>query len=181
MNVIEAPDYSFKDDNQPSVFLAGGIANCPDWQKEVIERLVDCDALALNPKRENFPMDDPNAAKEQITWEFKALESADVFSMWFCAGESDQPICQYELGRHLALRSTETDYNRVVTNDLGRVVIGVEKGYKREQNVRIQTELICPELASRISSDLGEHSENIRKAINGCKEKQYKQLAEQLI
>ena len=31
------------------------------------------DLVVFNPKRENFPIDDPNAAYEQIAWEFSWL------------------------------------------------------------------------------------------------------------
>jgi len=117
----------------PTVFLAGGITDCPWWQDEIIETLkpFDCGVL-LNPRRRDFPINDPNASREQIEWEYYALNGCDIFSMWFSASESVQPICMYELGRHLTLRQ-----NRPKT-----VVIGVEEGYKRENDVYIQTGLV---------------------------------------
>ena len=89
---------------RPYVFLAGGITNCPEWQVEVIDKLKDFSkGTLLNPRRKNFPINDPNASREQIEWEFNAISNCDIFSMWFCKGESDQPICMYELGRNLTL------------------------------------------------------------------------------
>jgi hypothetical protein len=120
-----------------TVFLAGGITNCPEWQNDVIERLKDDDnAILLNPRRADFPMDDPNAAKKQIEWEYEALNNATIFSIWFSDCESIQPICLYELGRHLAIRQEQ--------GRLRQVVIGVEPGYQREQDVYIQTKLVDP-------------------------------------
>ncbi len=138
MKVITAPE-CLQDLPCPSVFLAGGITNCPEWQEEAINKLSDLDmGCLLNPRRKNFPIEDPNAAREQITWEFRALEKADIFTMWFSNAPSDQPICFYELGRNLAMRE--------VALRLNSVVIGVEKGFKRSQDVYIQTELVCPNI-----------------------------------
>jgi len=136
MKVITAPD-ALPNFDKPTVFLAGGITNCPDWQDEVIIYLAEYDhAILFNPRRKNFPIHDSNAANEQIEWEFNALNNCTIFSMWFCKGLSDQPICMYELGRHLAIREKE--------KRLDTVVIGVEDGYRRAMDVFIQTKLISP-------------------------------------
>jgi len=156
MKTITAPEniYQYSD---ISCFLAGGITNCPEWQQETINNLKSIEEGVLyNPRRENFPMDDPNAANEQIKWEFEALEKADAFSMWFSNADSDQPICQYELGRHLAIRSAN--------NQLNRVCIGVEPGYRREQDVIIQTALVSPNI--QIVNNIKDHSNNISKIMN---------------
>ena len=154
MKVITAPEALYEG-NEPTVFLAGGITDCPWWQDDVIAMLTNYPGIIYNPRRKDFPMDDPNAAEEQITWEYNALNKANIFSMWFCAGKSDQPICMYELGRHVT-RLDEHSF-------LDRVVIGVEPGYKREQDVRIQMDLISPTIF--ISSTLEEHAANIAKTL----------------
>jgi hypothetical protein len=156
MHVIIAPE-PFDGITEPCCFLAGGITGCPEWQTSIIEMLSEKDGILFNPRRPNFPIHDPNAAREQITWEFNALERADVFSMWFSNCASDQPICFYELGRHLALRK--------MYGDLDNVVIGVEKGFKRSQDVYIQTELVSPKLAKRIADNLDQHAANILHAM----------------
>lgn len=143
----------------PSVFLAGGITNCPNWQDEVIKGLEGTDCIILNPRRENFPIDDPNASEEQITWEFHALNQCDIFSMWFSDAPSDQPICMYELGRQVALRQYKADY-------LHEIAVGVEPGYKREKDVFIQLNLIHPELGEDISWSLDKHIYNIKRKID---------------
>lgn len=151
MNIITAPQPIVLE--YPSVFLAGGITDCPWWQDEVIRELVFCggSGTVLNPRRRDFPIHDPNAALEQITWEYHALNAVDIFSMWFSAGDSVQPICMYELGRHLAIRR--------MTGHLKLVVIGVEPGYKRIQDVYIQTGLISKEI--KIADSLDTHIWNI--------------------
>jgi hypothetical protein len=137
MRVITAiENYNIKD-NDVIVFLAGGITNCYNWQKEVIEELNKYpntqNLIVLNPRRDNFPIGNPNAAREQIEWEFNGLHSADIFSMYFVNSESDQPICMYELGVHTTRAN--------LTNKPFTIVISIEDGYKRENDVLIQTQL----------------------------------------
>jgi len=136
MIVITAVENYVPRDTDVCVFLAGGITKCPEWQKAVIAELEKYELpnlVVFNPRRENFPIGNPNASQEQIEWEFFWLERMDIFSMYFSAGESDQPICMYELGRNL-LRMT-------LAGRKDRCVISVEKGYKREQDVLIQSKL----------------------------------------
>ena len=135
---ITAPqNYNYKD-YDVKVFLAGGITNCATWQQEVIDLLNKDEAqlenlVIFNPRRENFPINDPCAAYEQIKWEYKMLEQCDIFSMYFSAGESDQPICMYELGRNILRMQMRfpADWEK-------RIIISVEDEYKRKQDVFIQ-------------------------------------------
>ena len=160
MKVITAPESIDSIFESRCCFLAGGITNCKEWQKDVIELLSKYDGILFNPRRNNFPINDQGAARTQILWEFNALERADVFSMWFSNAPSDQPICFYELGRHLALRKA--------FGELNSVVIGVEPGFKRTQDVLIQTELVSPKLAARISNNLEDHAKNILSAMRSA-------------
>ena len=140
MRVVTAVEKYEPKPNDVTCFLAGGITNCPDWQKAVIEKLrrkVGTDNLVIfNPRRDNFPIDDPNASAEQIAWEFNQLEQMDIFSMYFSSGKSDQPICMYELGRNIVNMQM-----RFPTDWEHRIVVTVESGYKRENDVVIQTKL----------------------------------------
>lgn len=154
MKVITAPESLYKGE-MPKVFLAGGITNCPWWQNDVIAMLTNYEGVLYNPRRKNFPIENPNAAKEQIEWEFHALNNSDIFSIWFSNAESDQPICMYELGRHVARLS----------ENINKIVIGIEPGYKREQDVRIQMELVDPSISNKISDTLEKHAVNIANAI----------------
>lgn len=112
----------------PSVFLAGGITDCPDWQGEATADLAHLDVAVINPRRDNFPIHDPSAAEEQIRWEFYALSAASVILFWFPdSGSTTQPIALYELGRYPALAR--------------RFVIGRDLRYVRRQDVDIQVGL----------------------------------------
>ena len=159
MKLFVAPTeivWSKLDWDKPTVFLAGGITDCPEWQDEVIKKLDDIEAYVFNPRRKNFPIHDPSAAREQIKWEFDALERCDLFTMWFSAGKSDQPICMYELGRNIALH-TMSPYSPIT------IAIGVEPSYRREQDVKIQLELIDPNI--KITDSIDDHVANIKKAV----------------
>ena len=147
MRVITAPEPLDLKNDEIAVFLAGGITDCPDWQKEVINffryRDTEANLVLLNPRRDNFPINDPDATEEQITWEFNALERMDIFSMYFCSGTSDQPICMYELGRNICRMQM-----RFPTDWEDRIVVSVEEGYRRFRDVVIQTDLATKELCT---------------------------------
>jgi hypothetical protein len=136
VQVITAPNPILVTDPYHKVFLAGGITGCPDWQAKAIQLIrqnATRDIVLYNPRRPNFPIDDPSAAPQQIEWEFKALNHADTILFWFCK-EAIQPIALYELGRH-AYRFSKGHFSNLL--------VGVEPGYPREQDVRIQLDLAC--------------------------------------
>jgi hypothetical protein len=119
--IIEAPNEVNIGKPFKKLFLAGGITSCPNWQLELIEKLKDVSNLVIfNPRRENFPIENPNAAIEQITWEYKYLKEADIISFWFSKG-SLNPIVLYELGMWRN------------SNNLP-VVVGMVNGYERRQD-----------------------------------------------
>lgn len=139
MRYVEAPEVFLKGStDELVVFLAGGITGCPDWQKDMVRLMHDTDAVLVNPRRENFPMHDPSAARAQIEWEHNHLRKADVVSFWF-PKETLCPITLYELGSWTIRSVTSPTRNRHP-----RIVIGVEDGYARRQDVLIQTGLADP-------------------------------------
>ncbi len=134
---IEAPDQS-KAALYPSVFLAGGITNCPNWQKELITYLDEADIriTVFNPRRDNFPIDDPLAAQAQIQWEYHRLKVADLTSFWFSRG-SMNPIVLFEYGMALGQKR--------------EVCLGIDTEYIRRQDVVLQTALIDSYVLKTIS------------------------------
>lgn len=144
-----------------SVFLAGGITGCPDWQKIVIQELESEDISVYNPRQERFCVADKSASYKQIVWEYERLEKMDIFSMYFCGGDSIQPICMYELGRNI-LRMQ----NRFPSDWQNRIVISVEDGYQREQDVIIQVEL-CSGIHVNTNATPQLHAQQIKRAKMG--------------
>jgi len=137
MIYVEAPDELKHGVEGKSVFLAGGITDCLNWQQRMRLLLEDSDLILLNPRRANFPIADPNAALEQIRWEHRHLRMADAILFWFPC-ETLCPIVLYELG---AWSMTDKP-----------IFVGVHPDYKRRQDVEIQTRLTRPEI--RISYSL---------------------------
>lgn len=151
MKYIECPEI-YKG-NERSLFLAGGITNCSNWQSELVDLLKDEDLVLLNPRRKNFPINDPNATKEQITWEYNHLAKANAVSFWF-SKETLCPITLYELGKQSSGKKP--------------VFIGVHPEYARRRDVEIQTGLIKPEI--EIVYSLENLAEQIKKYYQSQKE-----------
>lgn len=129
MRYLESPEHYTAKPGEVSIFLAGGITNCPDWQQTMRELLGGTDLVLLNPRRENFPIGDPGAAEEQITWEFQHLRKASAILFWFPC-ETICPIVLYELG---AWSMTSKP-----------IFVGTHPEYQRRQDVEIQTGLARP-------------------------------------
>lgn len=116
--------------NGPSIFLAGGITDCADWQSYA-RKLLDPRWVIFNPRRANFDMSDPTASKAQIEWEFEFLERAHVILFWFTGSASPQPITLYEFGRHVALNRKQ-------------LIVGASDYYGRRSDVVTQYRLARP-------------------------------------
>jgi hypothetical protein len=123
---IESP--SREKAEKPTLFLGGGITNCPDWQNEILNKLDSkgLDIAVFNPRRKNYSKEDPNAEMEQISWEYSRLREAQVLLFWFSSG-SENPIVLFELGSAL---------ERNVS-----VIVGVDPNYSRKRDVEIQVGL----------------------------------------
>lgn len=143
MRYIEAPENYEGDD--ASIFLAGGIRGCPDWQSELSDSLRNENVVLLNPRRKVFPVDNPNAVEEQIMWEHDHLWKAKTIVFWF-PKESVDTMTLYELG---AWSMTEKP-----------IFVGVHPEYSRRLDVEIQTRLERPDV--RIVNDLQSLSNQIK-------------------
>jgi len=142
---IEAPNHLEKDVPYPSLFIAGGITNCREWQTHLCRNLSDMPLVIYNPRKKNFPIDDPNAAYEQIRWEYDNLRKADFISFWFCR-DTLCPITLYELGAQCMFDKP--------------VLVGMDPEYERRQDVEIQTSLVRPDI--RIVYNLNDLAEQIK-------------------
>lgn len=134
---FEAPDYYAPEvGDGPPVFLAGGITGCPRWHDVATDKLINCgrSLVVLNPNRQNFPINDPSAGWEQVTWEQHHLHLPGVITlMYFPASDrtvTTQPIAMFELGQMLGENAAA--HRR-------RLVLAVDPGYPRAVDV----ELLC--------------------------------------
>ncbi len=131
---MEAPNDADERLPGPSLFLAGGISGCPNWQLRVVRRLdaAGCRVVIFNPRRTAFEVGDPAAGPEQIAWEHRHLARADVILFWFPASDSVQPIALYELGAHAARGKP--------------LAVGADPAYSRRLDVVKQLALERPEV-----------------------------------
>lgn len=146
--VITAPESL--DGRSRSVFLAGGIQGCEDWQAKVISLIYGTNAVLFNPRRPGFDTFSDLQIQQQIAWEYCAIRACDIFSMWFCASESVQPICMFELGAALEMDKP--------------IVLGVEPGYLREKDVMFQVTMKDGNVWHRRAKTIEEHAHNIQTA-----------------
>lgn len=128
--------YEPRPDDPRAVFLAGGITHCPRWHDIATEtfRSATEDVVILNPNRAVFPIDDPDAGWEQVSWEQHHLHLPGVLTLfWFPASDphlTTQPIALFELGQALGERRP--------------VVVGADPCYPREADVRMLCRLSAP-------------------------------------
>jgi Nucleoside 2-deoxyribosyltransferase like len=146
MRLIEALA-EYEPNGETSLFLAGGISGCPDWQSEMVALLSDAGVLderadvasdsmggqpltLLNPRRRVF-LPGNAEAEAQILWEFRHLRKADALLFWFPC-ETLCPISLYELG---AWSMTDRP-----------LFVGTHPDYPRRLDVEIQTRLARPDV-----------------------------------
>ncbi|MFB7896152.1 nucleoside 2-deoxyribosyltransferase domain-containing protein [Streptomyces xiamenensis] len=142
---VEAPNYYRPQPaDPPAVFLAGGITGVERWHDRAVMALErsGVPVVILNPNRVRFPISDPSAAWEQVSWEQHHLHlSRTLTLLWFPACDASvttQPIAMYELGQALGE---------------GRpLVVGADPGYPREPDVHMLCQLARPGMA--VYSDL---------------------------
>lgn len=144
---FEAPDYYRPQPvDGPAVFLAGGITGAERWHDRAVAVLhaAPTPVVVLNPNRAAFPIDDPGAAWEQVSWEQHHLHLPSVLTLfWFPACDpavTTQPIAMFELGQALG--------------EGRRIVVGADPGYPREPDVHMLCQLAHPGLP--VYSDLGD-------------------------
>lgn len=126
---VEAPEWCGSD-TDCSIFLAGGITGCADWQQIVTQRLMPFERLAiLNPRRK-FLEETNLAAEEQIRWEFQHLVVARCVCFWF-PSETLCPIALFEYGKYLGRGEVP-------------LFVGCSPNYSRQFDIEIQTKLENP-------------------------------------
>jgi hypothetical protein len=130
MTYVECPHEDALGEDDVSLFLAGGITGCEDWQSEMVALLGETPLVILNPRRKHFPIDAPRAAEQQITWEYRWLEEATAIAFWFPC-ETLCPIALFEYGKWLVRRKP--------------LFVGTHPAYRRIVDGKIQTRLERPE------------------------------------
>lgn len=129
----------FTSDNPPplraSLFLAGGITGCGDWQSiavDMIEKSPNSSLLGIaNPR---YPLGEPDPAT-QIEWEYITLQRASSVLFWF-PDATLCPITLFELGVFTQRKNIP-------------LFVGCAPDYKRRFDVDVQLKLSRPEVVLR--------------------------------
>lgn len=132
MRTIKAPDPIKVYRDEPAIFLAGSIemGTAIDWQTQVERhfQLYEFGVL-LNPRRNDWDssweqkITNPQFC-EQVEWELKAMEMADVIIMHF-EPNTKSPITLLELGLHA---------------NSGKLIVHCPSGFWRKGNVDVVCE-----------------------------------------
>ena len=138
-NVIMAPN-SIKGITN-GIFLAGSIemGKAIEWQKEFIAALSDKNIRFLNPRRDDWDSSSEQKIEnkqfnEQVSWELKALELADIIVMYFDPN-TQSPISLLELGLH--------------ARD-GKLIVLCPEGFWRKGNV----DIVCQRYGIPVFTDI---------------------------
>ena len=140
MIYVEAPTpYRPAPGDGPSLFLAGGITGCPDWQADARTLLADAPIVVLNPRRHHYNPADGDTAEQQVAWEYHHLHLADLTLFWFprCDPRTTvQPITLLELGTALAETRLQ---GRLIT-------VGADPDFPRRHDLHLQLRHGAPAL-----------------------------------
>lgn len=102
MEVYSPPSYPSL--TKPSIFLGGSIemGKAVDWQRAVIERFKETDAMILNPRRDDWDSSWVQSIEnaqfnQQVRWELDYLHRVD-YRIFYFAGNTLSPITLLEFG-----------------------------------------------------------------------------------
>jgi len=111
-----------------SIFLAGSIemGTAEKWQDMIAREITEDDVSIFNPRRDDWDSSwvqefENKQFNEQVTWELKAMEQADIIAMYFDIN-TKSPITLLEFG--LFCRS-------------GKLIVCCPEGFWRKCNVDI--------------------------------------------
>ena len=125
--LYKSPDFLPIFFRNQSVFIAGGISGCPDWQTEIITYMDTETYDVVNPRRTGGFDTTGLIAKEQIAWEHNALNKIDACIFWF-PEETLCPITLFELGKQL-VKTKESSMS---------LIIGWHPNYARAFDLKVQ-------------------------------------------
>lgn len=129
--IIKSPNIIPTEDNRLKIFLGGSIdmGKSEDWQARIGKQLSNCNAIILNPRRDDWnkdwkPISTDKNFRKQVEWELSALEASDIVVMYFAPG-SQSPISLMEFGLYAKT---------------GKLIVLCPNGFWRKGNVDIVSE-----------------------------------------
>jgi hypothetical protein len=132
MKLITCPEVYVPCLGDFSVFLGGGITGCDDWQSELAVKLSgEPDLILVNPRRQHFDITNASVSFEQRNWEYHNIKNSYLKLFWY-PNTALCPITLYETGVSAARGDN--------------MVVGVQPGYARIDDVVHQLEMIRPDV-----------------------------------
>ncbi len=123
-------EWDFRTAGLPNfLFLGGGITGTPNWQMVMVELLKDTNLVLVNPRRDDFDVNDPTMTEKQIKWEYNYLKLAAGRLFWFPC-ETLCPITLFELGKFIEKAEP--------------LFVGCHPDYQRKKDLEIQIGLARP-------------------------------------
>lgn len=154
MRLITCPNTYNLTKGEVSIFLAGGITNCPDWQKEMAKRFEEFgdNVVLINPRRTTFDTSKVGESAFQIEWEYHHIhKNSSIVLFWF-PWHTMCPITLYELGTLAA------------TSNGPLVFVGCHPAYARKFDVEHQLSLIAPHI--QVRDNFTDLVSDVKQAIN---------------
>jgi hypothetical protein len=136
MKLVQCPDLITKIPGwhgYKSIFLAGGITGCGNWQDEITEMFKHTNLIVCNPRRADY-VDNTKPfnfnEEEQVKWERGHINECTGSLFWF-PSSSVCPIALFELGTLVAHHE--------------HLFIGADPAYPKRENLFGQLKLFIRE------------------------------------
>ena len=136
-------------DTSNIVFLAGSIEMglAENWQKKVVDKLINTDIIILNPRRDNWDASWEQSTSnpefvEQVKWELAGINLADKVLFYFDPA-TKSPISLMELGLCIG---------KMAFGRVSNVFVCCPEGYWKKGNV----DILCEKYGVKVYSDLNQ-------------------------
>lgn len=153
MTEIHKAPQEYKKDNTYTIFLGGSIEQnkAERWQDRITEKLKGLNVRILNPRRDDYQVDQKQSInnpyfKEQVDWELMGLEDSNLIVMYLQPG-TYSPISLLEIGMYC-----EKSKLRICCPD----------GFWRKGNI----EIICDKFGIDLYHNFEEFEKSIIKTIS---------------
>mgnify|MGYP000952698472 CR=1 FL=1 len=80
-HVVRCPAQLNTLEDGKTIFLAGGITGCPEWQTQFINHFNSTatrNTILIDPRRKDFDVKNDEMESEQIEWEHRHILLADL-------------------------------------------------------------------------------------------------------
>lgn len=145
------PDSENQTSTGKSIFLAGSIeqGKAEDWQRAVVEELIDCEGTVFSPRRADWDPTWPNTKefepfRGQVEWELDHIDTADAIIFYFQPG-TKSPISLLELGLALGRKNQ-------------KIWVVCPEGFWRKGNV----DITCKKYSTKVYNSFNEPLKEIK-------------------